>query len=107
MSIPHRALLPLAYDAAVDPQTGGRLQTASTSSLPCTCMCTSGVCVDARQQRQSDAAPSLDTGSQAPPNAKEQLRRERKDKVNVAPSVCDTHCMLVLCLDHTQVCSHG
>jgi len=107
MSIPHRALLPLAYDAAVDSQTGGCLRTASTSSLPCTCMCTSGVCINAEQQHQSDAAPSMDSGSQALPNAKEQLRRERKDKVLVAPSVSDTHCMLVLSLNHTQVCSHS
>ncbi|DBA85330.1 TPA: hypothetical protein ACH3X2_006018 [Trebouxia sp. C0005] len=39
-----------------------------------------GVHVDAGQQHQSYAASSLDTGSQAMPSAKEQLRRERKDK---------------------------
>ncbi|KAL0050398.1 hypothetical protein WJX82_010533 [Trebouxia sp. C0006] len=39
-----------------------------------------GLHVDAGQQHQSDAVPSMDTGSQALPNAKEQLRRERKDK---------------------------
>ncbi|DBA94968.1 TPA: hypothetical protein ACH3X1_002494 [Trebouxia sp. C0004] len=44
-----------------------------------------GVHVDAGQQHQSDAAPSLDTGLQAPPSVKEQLRRDRKDKVMLLP----------------------
>ncbi len=71
-------------------------------------MCASGVHVDAGQQRQSDAAPSLGTGLQAPPNAKEQLRRERKDKVMLLSlSLKVITCMLVLCLIHIQVCSHG